>query len=206
MRKIQKDDTVFRENREKIRMGFVVLFLLILCAVSDHVYRQRDDWSRTLRYNYDFSGSNRYVHTLYLGCSDTRLPQADGKENGIRAKKKESCDLRSRGQCFGDSYFLLRQAARRYDLHFVWLVLDGCRIGMRDGEDSNILTEEEKNDLRSLIIYCEKEGITLALLDAGNCEAGSRAEAIHRAYVKQIKEIAENAGGAFCDWIWAEPY
>ncbi len=204
MRKMKKDTTVFREKQESVRVGAAVLFLVFLCVMSDHVYRQRDDWSRTLRYNYDFSGSNRYVHTLYLGCSDTRLPEADGKENGICEKKKESCDLRSRAQCFGDSYFLLRQAGRRYDLHIVWLVLDGCRIGMQDGEESSVLTEEEKSHLRSLIAYCEKEGITLMLLDAGNCETGSSTEAIHRAYAEQIKEIAESADGVFCDWIWAE--
>lgn len=202
MRKIKKEIGVFREKQQKLRMGYAVIILIFLCTVSDRVYRQADDWSRTLRYNYDFSGSNRYVHTVYLGCSDISLPQTGEIQGEGNPGRRESCDLRSRGQSFGDSCFLLRQADRRYALQTVCLVLDGCRSEREYEEEGFTLTEEEEKDLRRLMWYCEKEEIVLMFLDAGRCADESDPQTVRTAYAKQIREIAESTGCAFCDWVW----
>lgn len=139
---------------EKAVLGIAIFVIFLeVCVLLNQAYLESDDWNRTLGRNYDFLGKNREINNLYVGCSNGIEPEAGAADQ----ENKDTCILVSEDQSLGDSYFLLKQADRRYDLSHVYL--------LAGTDDMDGLSEKEEKYFNKIIAYCEKEEIVLEVVN-----------------------------------------
>lgn len=200
--------TIFKDKKQFTMIGLNIGMIAVvagLCIVSNRIYKNSGDWSRTLWYDYDFTGENKKIHNLYIGsCGDLYLTD---KESEDFPERENDCNLMSSEQNMEESYYLLRKADRRYDLSHVFLGLD-CWFSVYEIKKSDLscigeiiverdkLTEKEEEYFRKMIAYCKENRLEL-VINIFLFEETEEEMQVQKqnALIDQIGRIAQEYGG-----------